>query len=184
MKILAISGSLRRGSSNTTLLRAITRLAPADVDMTLADPVDRVPHFNPDLDTDPAHPEVSRWREELRAADGVVLCSPEYAHGVPGVLKNALDWIVSSGELESKPTALVNASPNYLGASIAHASLREILSTMGAMLLDDACLSISGVRGKLGPEGEVTDDETRRELQSVVDALVARVRECHASASS
>ena len=96
MKILAISGSLRRVSSNSTLLRAATLLAPEGMEITLFEGLGGLPHFNPDLEgTEP--PSVPDFRARLQAADGVLICSPEYAHGVPGVLKNALDWVVGSG---------------------------------------------------------------------------------------
>ena len=182
MKILTISGSLRAGSFNTILLRAIGKLAPAGVEVQLAAPLDRVPHFNPDLDGESPPPGVKPWRDELNIVDGIMICSPEYAHGVPGVLKNALDWIVSSGELENKPLALINASSNYLGASIAHQSLRDILSTMGAVVIDDACLKIPGVRGRIDASGNVNDPDTKAALQQVLTVLIDQARAaCEAS---
>ena len=110
MRILAISGSLRRISSNTTLLRAIDALAPPGVEVTLYDGLADLPAFNPDFEG--AEPSsVLAFRGQLKSADGVFISSPEYAHGVPGSLKNALDWIVGSGELVDKPVAILNASP-------------------------------------------------------------------------
>ena len=110
--VLAISGSLRSGSSNTILLRAAAELAPRGLSVAFYEGLGELPHFNPDLD-DEANPppQVREFRDALRAADGVMICSPEYAHGVPGSLKNALDWVVGSGELSGKPVALINASP-------------------------------------------------------------------------
>ncbi len=131
MNILAISGSLRKGSSNTTLLEALKLLAPADVDITLFEGLASLPHFNPDDDGENAPTTVMGFRHQLQQCDGVLISSPEYAHGVPGSLKNALDWIVSSGELYKKPVALINASSR---ATHAQASLIEIINTMGAML--------------------------------------------------
>ena len=132
MNILAISGSLRKGSSNTTLLAALKLLAPADVDITLFEGLASLPHFNPDDDGEENAPTtVMGFRNQLQQCDGVLISSPEYAHGVPGSLKNALDWIVSSGELYKKPVALINASSR---ATHAQASLIEIINTMGAML--------------------------------------------------
>ena len=176
MNILAISGSLRKGSFNTSILRALAKHAPPEFNVRVADPIDRVPHFNPDLDGDDPPVSVRAWREEIGAADGVVVCSPEYARGVPGVLKNAFDWTVSSGDLEGKPLALINASPSFTGASTAHASLREILATMGAVLLDESCLSVAGVRGKLDEDGNVTDADTQAALRKVLETLMAEVR--------
>src|SRR6266496_3093591 len=109
-RILAISGSLRRFSSNTTLLEAAARLAPPGVEITLYDGLAELPHFNPDLEgSEPA--TVVNFRARIKGSDGVLISSPEYAHGVPGALKNALDWIVGSLEFPGKPVALINISP-------------------------------------------------------------------------
>jgi chromate reductase len=132
VQILAISGSLRAVSSNTALLQAAARLAPPTVVVTLYDGLATLPPFNPDRDDeDPPDPAVAALREQLRAADGVLISTPEYAHGVPGSLKNLLDWVVGSGELVDKPVALLHASrsPWALG------SLRETLTVMSARLV-------------------------------------------------
>lgn len=173
MNILGISGSLRTGSSNTALLHAAARLAPEGMKVEIAAPIDRVPHFNPDIDGDDSPAAVRRWRSEVREADGILICSPEYAQGVPGVLKNALDWLVSSGDLENKPLALINASPNYLGASQAQASLILILSTMGANVLEGATISVASVRGKLSANGEIIDAETKRAFATGLGVMAA-----------
>ncbi|MBC8160239.1 MAG: NAD(P)H-dependent oxidoreductase [Roseiflexaceae bacterium] len=141
MHILAISGSLRATSSNTTLLKAAAALAPAGVAIALYDRLGDLPHFNPDLDDIErgiAPPAVLAFRALLNQADGVLICSPEYAHGVPGTLKNALDWVVSSGELLGKPVALLKASR----ATYAHAALKETLSVILAQIVDEEWLSI------------------------------------------
>src|SRR5690349_783719 len=98
MRIFAISGSLRASSLNTAVLQAAVALAPPGVEIVLYDGLSRLPHFNPDVDGEIALAPVADWRTRLRAADGVLISSPEYAHGVPGSLKNALDWVVGSGE--------------------------------------------------------------------------------------
>ena len=111
-----VSGSLRSASGNSTLVRALAAVAPGGVTIESFDALGELPHFNPDLDGDGATPPpaVARWREAIRAADGLVISCPEYAHGVPGAFKNALDWLVGSGELMAKPIALLNASPAKL----------------------------------------------------------------------
>jgi chromate reductase, NAD(P)H dehydrogenase (quinone) len=110
VKILAISGSLRAASMNTALLSAAIILAPASVKMTLYQGLNALPHFNPDLE-EANLPPVIDFCAQLQGANGILICSPEYAHGVPGVLKNALDWVVGSGEFMKKPVTLLNASP-------------------------------------------------------------------------
>ena len=143
MRILAISGSLRRVSSNTTLLRAVGVLAPAGVEVTLYEGIADLPAFNPDLEgVEPS--SVLAFRAHLKRADGVFISSPEYAHGVPGALKNALDWIVGSGELVDKPVALLNASPM---ATYAQASLTETINVMSARVITEASLTIP-IQGK------------------------------------
>src|SRR5450432_4339141 len=127
MRILAVSGSLRASSSNTALLRAAAALAPPGVAVTLYDGPGNLPHFNPDLDGETVPPAVKDWRRSLQASDGVLFSVPEYAHGVPGVLKNALDWVVGSGEFMDKPAALFNGSPR---GTYAQASLTETLTAM------------------------------------------------------
>ncbi|HVY36298.1 MAG TPA: NADPH-dependent FMN reductase [Polyangia bacterium] len=138
VRILAISGSLRGSSKNTTLLRAAVQLAPAGVELTLYEALGDVPPFNPDLDdldAGRAPAAVLAFRRALREADGLMICSPEYAHGVSGVMKNALDWLVGSGELEGKPILLLNASPR---SAFAHPALLETIRVMGGLTLEGA----------------------------------------------
>lgn len=167
VRILAVSGSLRATSSNTALLRAAAALAPEGVAVELYDGIGRLPHFNPDLDDDPPEP-VPDYRARLRAADAVLISSPEYAHGVPGVLKNALDWVVGSGELVYKPVALVNASPR---STHGQASLTETLTVMTASLVPEASVAVSMIGRKLDVAGIVADPGLSAALRSAVAAL-------------
>jgi NAD(P)H-dependent FMN reductase len=138
IRILAISGSLRQASSNSTLLRIATTLAPAGTEIAVYGGIGDLPHFNPDLEGAEG-PAVRDFRARLRAADGILISSPEYAHGVPGVMKNALDWIVGSGELMDKPVALLNASAL---SKFAHAQLAETLAVMGGLVVAEASPTI------------------------------------------
>ena len=174
MKLFAISGSLRERSFNTALLRAAAGLAPANVEVELYGGLASLPHFNPDLDVDPAPAPVADLRARLAACNGVIVCSPEYAHGVPGSLKNALDWIVSSGEFTDKPTLLINASPSFMGASLAQANLVEILRVMGAKLPDASVISVASVSRKVGADGAL-DAETAESLRTALAAFVATI---------
>lgn len=154
MRILAISGSLRGASSNTQALRALTSLVPDGVSVELYEGIGDLPHFNPDLDGDAPPAAVANFRAALAGAHGVVFSSPEYAHGVPGVLKNALDWVVGSGEFYEKPVAIINASPRAVHAL---ASLIETLTMMGAHIVPDASVAVP-LLGRALPEGGILED--------------------------
>ncbi len=148
LHLLAISGSLRAGSMNTALLRSCVALCPAGVTVSLYEEVAQLPHFNPDTETPP--PAVAaRWHALLRQCDGILIACPEYAHGLPGSFKNALDWAVGITGLEGKPVALLNTSPR---ASHAHAALREIVTTMGWCIVEAASVRIPCARKDIDPQ--------------------------------
>jgi len=172
MRLFAISGSLRAQSSNGELLRALARLASPGIDVEIYDGLGALPHFNPDLDQEgmPPPEAVQELRRKIADADGLVISSPEYAHGVPGSLKNALDWLVSGPEMVYKPIALLNPSPRSVHAQ---ASIAETLRTMSTLLVDGACvaLPISG-RG-LDADGILANDELRARLEKVLEAMHA-----------
>ena len=167
MRILAISGSLRAASSNTILLNAAAALAPESVEVIVYRGLADLPHFNPDFDGDAAHPAVADFRWQLCKASGVVISSPEYAHGVPGVLKNALDWLVRSGELFEKPVALFSASPR---ATFAQASLTVTLSVMSVRLIEEASIIVPLLGKKVDEPGLIADPYISHAIRS---ALVA-----------
>jgi NAD(P)H-dependent FMN reductase len=171
--ILGISGSLRSSSTNSSVLRAAAELAPADVEIRIWDGPGSLPHFNPDLDTEPANAEVARFRAALREAGAVLISSPEYAHGVPGALKNALDWVVGSGEFVDKPVALINASPY---ATMAQASLAETLRTMSAKIVPEAFITLPIASGKPNASQMLASPEIAAALQSAMAALVSQAR--------
>jgi chromate reductase, NAD(P)H dehydrogenase (quinone) len=168
MRILGISGSLRSRSSNTAVLRAARTLAPSGVDIILYERLGALPHFNPDLDGDKPPESVLELRYEVGLADGLLISSPEYAHGVPGSLKNALDWLVASVEFPGKAVALLNTSPR---ATHAPAQLNEILMTMGARLIPEAAVTLAlPVRTSDGADF-VPNPELSRMLSSTLSAL-------------
>jgi len=140
VKVIAISGSLRAGSSNAAMLRTAKQLAPEGMDIELWEGAGALPHFNPDLDDGEPPPSVTEFRELLRSAGGVIICSPEYAHGVPGSLKNALDWLVSDGTLAGKPVMIVTIAPTR--GTFAHAQLAETLRTMSWNVIEEASLTL------------------------------------------
>jgi chromate reductase len=139
LSLLAISGSLRAASSNRAALDAARLLAPEGVTVTLYDGLAALPHFNPDEDGEPAHAAVAALRRQVGDADGVMISSPEYARGVPGSLKNALDWLVSGPEMPGKPVMLINTSPR---ATHAQAALAVTLETMSAQFVREACVTL------------------------------------------
>jgi len=138
MRMLAISGSLRAGSSNTALLDAAARSAPADIAVALFARLEEIPPFNPDREGEMPADSVAALRSAVREAGVVLFSTPEYAHGVPGVLKNALDWLVGSGEFYEKPVALLHVSAR---GEFARASLKETLAIMGTKLVFDGEIS-------------------------------------------
>jgi NAD(P)H-dependent FMN reductase len=173
LKILAISGSLRALSTTTAVLQAAVQLAPSKVEIEIYEGLGTLPHFNPDLDKEPPAEAVGELRAMLRASDGVVICSPEYAHGVPGVMKNALDWVVGSGEFVEKPVALINASPY---ATFAYAALAETLRTMSAQLVPEASVTLPIRSGKPDAAQILASGEISESLKGAVVALIAYVR--------
>jgi len=176
LRFLGLCGSLRRVSSNLALLQAAVQLAPAGVQLRIADPLDRLPHFNPDLDVPPLPAAVNAWRAEIAAADAVLICSPEYAFGVPGVLKNALDWLVPSGELYEKPVGVITASPNHGGAAHAQRHLVDTLTAQQARLVEGASVAVPFVRKRFDASGALTEPEALAILQGSLAALVAAIR--------
>lgn len=175
LSILAISGSLRAVSSNGALLDAAAALAPPDSVVTRFGDLAGIPAFNPDLDVEGAEPPppVAAWRAAVAAADALVICSPEYAHGVPGALKNALDWLVSGPEIPGKPVAIVNATAR---AHIAHAALIETLRTMSAEVVGAASIALPLGPSQRDRDAILADDAIRTRLQASVEALLAAAR--------
>ena len=177
ISILAISGSVRAESSNAAVLRAAAKLAPGGMNFTFYEGLDALPHFNPDLDGEGAEPlpTVAALRAVVGAADGFVVSCPEYAHGVPGSVKNALDWLVSSGEQIGKPLILLNASPN--SGQYAQAALLEILKVMSTDVLEEASLIKPFLRAKPGPDGELAPEDAalvRASMAALAEAVAAR----------
>ena len=180
MKVLAISGSLRATSSNAAVLRAAGSVAPAGTEIVFYDGLGGLPPFSPDLDVDPIPAPVAALRAQIAAVDAIAISSPEYAHGMPGSLKNALDWLVSAVEPIGKPVLLVSASPS--GAAHAHAQLLEVLRTMSMQVMDGRAHVFSSA--KLDAHGKVTSPEILAVLATGVAQLAeaCEVLRAHAQA--
>ncbi len=174
LHMLAISGSLRAASSNTAVLQALAALAPDGVTIAIYDRLAALPYFNPDLDREGDTPpaSVADLRTRIGRANGIIICSPEYAHGVPGVLKNALDWLVSSLEFPAKPVALLNISPR---STFVQASLAETLTTMSASLIVDEALTVSLPRDRRDVAGMLSDQQITQALRAAIDAFVRAI---------
>lgn len=168
--ILAISGSLRDGSLNTEVLRACALVAPRSVTVTVFDGLASLPHFSPDLDaaSDVLPATVADFRREIREADALLIASPEYAHGVPGSLKNALDWLVSSSEMLCKPIGLLNTSPR---SSHAYTSLLEIMRTMSTLVVPAALVELPLTRSMVNAQRIAANPEIADRLHSALLAL-------------
>jgi len=174
MHILAISGSLRASSTSTTIIHAIEKLAPEQMNFTLYDGLADLPHFSPDLDGEPPHAAVAQLRQQLQSADGILICTPEYAFGVPGSLKNALDWVVSSGDFVGKPVVAVSSSPSGMGGDKALASLVLTLTAIDSTIVEGGIISIAMIRTKM-QNGEISDAATVEALRSALAALAQAI---------
>ena len=168
INIFAISGSLRAASVNSMLLRAVQRLAPSDFHIGLYRALGTVPPFNPDLEALGLPAAVVELRSRIISSQSVLIAAPEYAHGVSGVIKNALDWMVGNESFVNKPVGLLNASPR---ANIAQAALRETLITMSARVVTAACVTVDILGSGLDEEGIVQHPEISMALLGVLRAL-------------
>lgn len=171
MRILAISGSLRAASSNTRLVEALQLVAPAGVEVVVYSGLGALPHFNPDLDGDDPPAPVLELRRQIALCDALVICSPEYAHGVAGTMKNALDWLVSSLEFAGTAVAVISASPH---SEFAQPQTRETLSVMSGEVVDAACVSVPLQGVKLSPAQIAADPRMSATLRSALLALRAQ----------
>ena len=170
IKILALPGSLRLNASSNQILQTIKALAPPQVDFEIFDRIGNIPHFN---DADVIPHEVVSFRQKLKSANAVLICTPEYAFGVPGALKNAIDWTVSSGEFSNKPVGLVTASSH---GTHGHAAMQLILNAISANLIVDATILIPFVRSKMDANGNINDPELTEDLKRVWEGLILSTR--------
>lgn len=172
MRILAVSGSLRRGSHNTALLRAAANLLPPAVELRIYADLEAIPAFNEDRVEDPPE-SVQRLRDAVAAADGVLIATPEYNSSIPGVLKNALDWLsrpLIESPLRNKPAAVIGASTGMFGAVWAQAETRKVLAAIGARVLDHE-LPVPSAHEQFGVDGRLSDEDLERELTETIEAL-------------
>ena len=171
MKVLGISGSLRRDSYNTALLRN------ARLELELWDDLKAIPPYDEDDDVEPAPPAVARMRAAVAGADAILFATPEYNASVPGQLKNAVDWLsrpYATSALRNKPVAVVGASTGAFGAVWAQAELRKVLATAGARVAEGE-VAVGHAQERFGADGTLLDENLREQLDEVVQALLAEV---------
>ena len=173
MRILAISGSLRAASANTGLIEALPLVAPREVEVVVYRGIGQLPHFNPDLDGDAPPATVLELRRQIGLCEGLVICSPEYAHGVAGTMKNALDWLVASLEFAGTPLALINASPH---SEFAPPQMRETLTVMSGDVVDAASVTVPLQGGKMTAAEVAAEPEMSAKLRAALDALADHAR--------
>jgi chromate reductase len=173
VRILAVSGSLRRDSHNTALLRAAVESAPAGVELELWDGIGDLPAYDQDLESQELPASVVRLRDEWAAADALLFATPEYNGSVPGVLKNAVDWASrprGEAALLNKTVAVVGASEGRFGALWAQADLRRILGIAGARVVGEE-LPTARVHEKRDAAGRFVDGETLERVRRTLEAL-------------
>ncbi len=176
MRILGISGSLRRGSHNTSLLRAAAKLLPPGVELEVYEDLGGLPLYDPGRDIQPAEPAVARLRRAIADADGVLIATPEYNGSMPGVLKNALDWAsrpFPDNVLREKPVAVIGASTGLFGAVWAQAETRKVLGIIGADVTDYE-LPVGQAETAFGDGGELAQPEQKAALRDLVHVLASR----------
>ncbi len=169
--IVAISGSLRPNSSNHAVLNVVKEIIGDRAKFTQFEGLTDIPAF--DDNPNPVR-AVFDFRNLLREADGVLICSPEYAFGIPGALKNAIDWTVSSGELVNKPLALITAAT---GGEKAHAAWLLVFTALSANMPDGSMLHLPYIRSKLNQNGQINNPEILKTIENVVDSLIITINQ-------
>ena len=177
MNILAISGSLRKSSYNSALLRSAKKLAADSMNISIYECLGKLPPFDPEATDDCLPPPVIDFRSRLAAADGVIICTPEYAYGVSGVLKNALDWVVASGELVLKPVVAMSVSTSELGGMRAHSSLVITLSAMNAKVVIEGSMNVPFAKTKFSNEHLLVDPLIQQSLITALSVFEKAIRE-------
>lgn len=168
-KVLGILGSTKAQSSNERLLRKIGELLHESIDLAIFNRIAELPHFNPDLDNEEVAAVVADFRRQVAEADGILICTPEYVFSIPGSLKNALEWTVSTVVFSDKPLGIITASAS---GEKGHEQLQLIMRTLGANFNEHTLLLISGIKGKINEQGEITHADTLQRTKHFADAFL------------
>jgi len=174
VKILGFAGSLRKDSYNRSLLRAALELMPKDAELEIFD-LDGIPPFNQDLENQPSE-KVKEFKAKIRAADAVLIATPEYNYSIPGVLKNAIDCAsrpYGDNAFEHKPVAIMGASPGMMGTARAQYHLRQCFVFLTCFALNQPEVMVPFAQEKIDRDGKVTDQKTREKIRELLESLVA-----------
>jgi chromate reductase len=178
VNILGVSGSLRAGSYNSALVRAAAAVAPAGMVVDVYSGLPAIPPYDQDLDTDDPPAPVADLRERIRAADGLLIATPEYNYGVPGVLKNAIDWAsrpAATSALKRKPIAVMGAAPGAFGAVRAQLSLRQSFLWTDSVVVGKPELMVFQAHLRFDGAGNLIDGQTRELLVALLTALADQI---------
>lgn len=167
-KALAICGSIKNTSANYTLLKTIQSLAKDQFELEIYDGLSTLPYFDPNPENENSHASVVELRNKIQAADGVLICTPEYVFSLPGILKNALEWTVSTMVFTDKPAALITASSS---GKVAHESLLLVMKTLGVKTTHESCLLIQSIKSKMTVEGDIIDNVTKEQVVLLIEDL-------------
>lgn len=176
MNLLGISGSVRNCSYNLALLNAMQELQPKDITLNIYDQIKNIPIFDPDIDEKELPTSVCSLISMMRNSDGLIISTPEYAHGVPGALKNTLDWLVSSDALILKPIVVTSVSTSGLGGVRSHSPLLLILSAMNTNVVVEGSMNVPYAQSKFNEGLQLTDELTRRAIEISFMAMSQAVK--------
>jgi chromate reductase len=171
-KVLAISGSLRRGSYNSALLRAAKELAPSGMHIEIYEGLREIPPYDNDVHQGGDPSLIRALKASISAADGLLIATPEYNYGIPGVLKNAIDWVSRpENPMDGKPTAIMGASPGNFGTVRAQMSLRQTFLFTNNAVMSRPELLVFGASKRFSESGELTDEDTKKFLREFLQAF-------------
>ncbi|MEN9907461.1 MAG: hypothetical protein RLZZ540_602 [Bacteroidota bacterium] len=169
LKIIGINGSASSNSSNLNILKIIAQKGQSDFEMIILDDLSELPHFKTDLTNENTPEKIIAFRNQIKNADGIIICTPEYVFSIPSGLKNAIEWCVSTTVFSKKPIGLITASAS---GEKAHIELQLIMETVETQFTIDTTLLIQGVKGKINNEGKIIDSETEYEIDALIQSFI------------
>ena len=172
--ILAIIGRASTNSTNLKLVETIARLTKNEFNVTIYNELKKLPHFDPELSTDNPPKEILEFRQSIEEADGIIISTPEYVFSIPSGLKNAIEWCISTIIFSDKPTGLITASAS---GEKGHEELQLIMKTAMAKFTNETTLLIQGVKGKFNTQGNISDEETKKQLGYFIESFLKLIHE-------